>query len=283
MMLSRLLFPLTLFALILRLAKKTNSGQQKINAHAKRNETDDQETSSKEISLITSDPQPSGHAIHTEKDERNAKEELYWSRQIFIQRVATFIAFAAVVAASIYAYIAQQQKVIMDSTFAETQLLSKEAKRANDMAAEGDRPWLSFTGVGYERYPPLPDRIIPISLRVQNFGRSPTRVVSCRAGFRIYKNFPKNPEYKMRERRYNFIIVPGRTVSICDLDAGPFSQEEINSVDIAKGIHFYAYGTVQYENLSNAKRLHYFKGCFDFGRGVVSFGLLDCPDYSDAN
>ena len=196
---------------------------------------------------------------------------------------------AAFLAAAYYAHVARLQKDTMDKqwhtmnhTFQEMQRQTGEAKEANRLTVESERPWI---GVSIAIQDWQEGRSATSTVTFTNGGRRPAKLLAARFGNHEYVVLPGSPEYPARQPtdvHSVVLIIPNGTAS----SAQPLGQVTHDRLDRLgqRHVKFFIYASVDYEDVGTHAK-HWTHGCVQYlpGFSNQANGFVSCESYNDVD
>ena len=204
----------------------------------------------------------------TYESKTQVEETRTFQRQsLRIQWLLFFAIAAALVAAGIFANIAQLQKATMDATLGQVQKQVTAAEVANNLARrslqsviDAERPWV---GITFRIQWAIGKNASAIAILTNN-GRRPAKISHVQFDSNEYAAFPDGPRYRRNNRNSTLILPNGSLTNTQSL--GVITQSELDDLGLRRHT-FFIYASVEYEDvLTHA--VHWTHGCWQYLPGV---------------
>jgi hypothetical protein len=206
-------------------------------------------------------------------------------RSLRVQWLLFSATAAALVAAGIFANIAQLQKATMDLTLGQIQkqvaaaeVSNNLARRSLQSAIDAERPWV---GITFRIQDWAIGRNASAIAILTNSGRRPAKITRVQFDNNEYTAFPDGPRYRRNIRNSTLILPNGSLTNTQPL--GVVTQSELDDLGLRRHT-FFIYSSVEYEDvLTHA--VHWTHGCWQYLPAVQNTAsrFVKCSAYNDVD
>ena len=169
----------------------------------------------------------------------------------------------------------------MEASVKEETRLATATEAANANAFNADRPWIGMT-INVGNF--VKDGHPTIEYITTNSGRRPALILKAETGYMEATRLPIIPPYGNISFQSRSIELPGeRTIHRNVLNEGLLTEEQLRRLD-AGAHHFFAYGSVQYEDIASHK-VHWTHACVVYAPKTTnsSAEFYNCTNYNETD